>query len=141
MAETPSVSIRLVSMTAAVELADQKYGREPTLPPAHAIWVVAELEVTTHPVDGDPICNLWLIGPDRRRWQQQSLLSGRTLPTYCIDDSIVPGRPGRIEAVYAVPERYAGELVGLGVFSVDSADAGGGAPTELRLTTSRRAAR
>jgi hypothetical protein len=117
----PDATVRLTSLSQAAELADQKYGSEPSLPPPGAVWVVAVLEVTTTPADGNAHCDLRLVGPDRRLWQAEALLVRRTLPSSCSDDEVTPGRPATIEVDFAVPERFAGEIVGVAVLDPASA--------------------
>jgi hypothetical protein len=116
-AEISGVSVRLVELTLADGL-NSYPGSPPVTPVAGAIWVVAELEVTTSRAHA--VCTLNLIGPGRRVWPPEDLVEGRTLPAACSLAEIPVGRPTRIEAIFSVPERFTGQLVGVAVSSPES---------------------
>ena len=117
--EVAGTSIRVLSLTAAPQLAHPAYGDEPESAAPGAVWVVAELEAVQAPGAPTYFCSLELLGPDGRRWEHQ-IESGRTLPA-CSSDA-VSERPVRFEEVFLVPERYRGRLVGIAL--LDASDPG-----------------
>lgn len=108
--EVAGTSIRVLSLTAAPQLADQRYGGEPESAEPGTVWVVAELEAVQAPGATKFFCTLELLGPDGRRWPPQTKTS-RTLPS-CSADAL-SARPLRFETIFLVPERFRGELVGI----------------------------
>lgn len=104
-------SIRLVSLTSTLLLADQKYGGEPEAAEPGAAWVVAVLEGVQEPGAPEFFCTLELVGPDGRRWDKQTSV-GRTLP-YCDSDALKSGNPVRFETIFLVPERFADQVAGV----------------------------
>lgn len=117
--EVAGTSIRVLSLTAAAQLADQKYGGEPESAEPGTVWVVAELEAVQAPGAPTFYCSLELLGPDGRRWSPQ-IKTARTLSS-CSADAL-SDRPVRFETIFLVPERFRGELVGIAL--LDSTDAG-----------------
>lgn len=107
--EVASTSIRVLSLTAAPQLADQRYGGEPESAEPGTVWVVAELEAVQAPGAAEFYCTLELLGPDGRRWTPQPKTS-RTLPS-CSD--ALSSRPRRFETIFLVPERFRNQLVGI----------------------------
>ena len=108
--EVAGTSIRVLSLTAAPQLADQEYGGAPESAAPGTVWVVAELEGVQAPGAAEFACTLELLGPDGRRWTPQ-LKTARRLPS-CPSAELSP-RPTRFETVFLVPERFRGRLVGI----------------------------
>jgi hypothetical protein len=104
-------SIRVLSLTSSVLLADQEYSGPPEAAEPGAVWVVAVLEATQEPGAPEFFCTVELLGPDGRRWEPQTNVT-RTLP-YCSGDLVKPGPPVRFETIFLVPERFVGQIVGV----------------------------
>lgn len=104
-------SIKVLSLTSSVLLADQKYDGPAEAAEPGAVWVVAVLEATQEPDAPEFFCTVELLGPDGRRWDKESNVT-RTLP-YCASDVIKPGPPVRFETIYQVPERFVGQIAGV----------------------------
>lgn len=103
-------SIRVLSLTTTLLLADQAYGGEPDPAEPGAVWVVAVLEGVQAPDAPDFFCTVALVGPEGRRWEP-AFKTGRRLPS-CEKDAFSE-RPLRFETVFLVPQRFAGQLVGI----------------------------
>ena len=103
-------SIRLLSLTSTPLLADQKYDEAPKPADPGALWVVAVLEGQQPPGAPEFYCTLRLLGSDGRRWEKQDAFD-RT--TACDGDALKSGAPVRLEAVFLVPERDVGQIVGV----------------------------
>ena len=104
-------SVRLLSLTSTVLLADQKYDGPPEAAEPGTVWVVALLEATQEPGAPEFFCTVELLGPDGRTWEPQSNVT-RTLPS-CSSDLLKPGPPVRFETIFLVPERFVGQIVGV----------------------------
>jgi hypothetical protein len=102
---------RLLSLVRAPELAAQR--GDPQVAAAHAVWVVATLEVVQRAVDPGFLCSTELLGPDGRVWEPGSVLVSRAKPQYCSTDDLRLGRPYVFEQTYEVPERYADQVAGV----------------------------
>jgi hypothetical protein len=113
-------SIRVLSWTSSVLLADQKYAGPPEAAEPGAVWVVAVLEASQVPGAPEFLCTVELLGPDGRRWDNQTNVT-RALP-YCASDLVKPGPPVRFEAIFLVPERFAGQIVGVALLDPTVAD-------------------
>lgn len=104
-------SIRVLSLTSTVLLADQKYSGPPEAAEPGAAWVVAVFEATQEPGAPEFLCTVELLGPEGRRWDAETNVT-RTLP-YCSTDLVKPGPPARFEMIFLVPERFVGQIVGV----------------------------
>ena len=109
--QTSGTTIRVLSMTSSLLLADQKYAGPPEPAAPGAVWVVVVLEATRPPGAPDFYCPLELLGPDGRRWEKQGKVT-RTLPS-CGSDAVQVGPPVQIETIFLVPERYVGQIEGV----------------------------
>ncbi len=103
-------TIRLVSLTRSAMLADQLYGGAPEQAGPGTTWIVAIFEAVQ--TGGTKIpCTFEVVGPGGRAWQQQSLLTKRTISS-CVSAEFGP-TPVRVEEIFLVPERFADQLVGV----------------------------
>jgi hypothetical protein len=101
---------RLLRLTRSVELADRAGGAPQVADPG-ATFVVAEVEVVRQREDGTFLCGVDLLGPGQRLWGATTTEVERTLPS-CSSADVQVGAPYRFEAVFLVPDRYAGQLLG-----------------------------
>ena len=104
-------SIKVLSLTSSVLLADEKYDGPAEAAEPGAVWVVAVLEATQEPGARSSSAPWSCSGPDGRRWDKESNVT-RTLP-YCAGDVVKPGAPVRFETIYQVPERFVGQIAGV----------------------------
>lgn len=104
-------TLRLLSLTRTDLLGDSSGGdAQPAVP--GATWVVAELEAVREPVAEFASCEVVLVGSRRQAWKTEYPSADRAVPE-CSSSQLVAGRPYRFEAVFAVPSRDAGEVVGV----------------------------
>lgn len=104
-------TLRLLSLTSTLLLADQKYGGAPEPASPGAVWVVALLEATQQPGAAEFYCTVELLGPDGRRWDLRTKIT-RTTPS-CSSGEVKPGPPVRFETIFLVPERFVGQIAGV----------------------------
>ncbi len=97
-------------------------GGDPEPAPANTVWVIAEIEVLIDHREDVIGCSLPLLGPDGRQWDTTLNGPSRSAPGYCDTDEVVPGRPYTFEAIYQIPDRYAGQLRGLVLVNKSSAE-------------------
>jgi len=113
-------TLRVLSMTSTLLLADQKYAGPPQAAAPGTVWVVAVLEATQPPGTPEYYCTFELLDTEGRRWDKEGTFA-RTLPS-CGSDTVRPGPPVRFEAVFLVPERLVGQVVGVALLDPEVAD-------------------
>jgi hypothetical protein len=109
-AEVQRTSVRLLSLTRADQLVNDEEDK-PGFPDPGTVWIVAEFEAERHDPAQDFYCDTRLMGPQQRLWSPAPPV-GRTTPG-CRSDDLAVGQPGRFEAIFSVPTRYANQLVGI----------------------------
>ena len=110
--------IRVLSLVRTGELLDQQdpvSSEESTFPAVGASWVVATIEVTRRVEVPNFYCAFELLGPDRRRWEPESPVFGRTTTSLCRVEQLPIGRAGRLEVVFGVPDVFLDRIYGVAV--------------------------
>jgi MFS family permease len=82
----------------------------------NAVFLVARIDVVRRTDDPDLYCSFAILGPDRRRWEPNTVYISRDLDDSCPRDKRAPlGRTQPLEVIFQVPERYVGELAGVAI--------------------------
>lgn len=111
-ATVDGVTYKLIKLTRTEVIVD---GRETKPAQAGAVYVIAELEITTN--KKDPTCSVQLVADGRRTWDSDADFFDRKLPQYCGDyeHPVTPGRPWRFEQIFLIPQKFADRLYGVAV--------------------------
>ena len=118
--EQDQASFRLVRLSQTPQLSSAD-GRDPAYADAHAVWVIAELEVVRRQPTETFSCRLGLVSTRGQRWEPELPAVTRALPG-CRGDTIPVGRAHRVETTFQVPEGQAGQLAGVAVTAGATAD-------------------
>jgi hypothetical protein len=106
---------RLVSLVQTTQVTDESTD-EILSPPLNAVFLVARIDVVRRTDDPDLYCSFAILGPDRRRWEPNTVYISRDLDDSCPRDERAPlGRTQPLEVIFQVPERYVGELAGVAI--------------------------
>ena len=106
---------RLLSLQVTEQIRDQEYPDKSEIAGANAAWVVAEIEVVRREAKPDYYCSFQLVGPDRRRWDSDPPTLQRTLSSFCREEELPVGRPGRVEVIFNIPSDYLDQIYGVAV--------------------------
>ncbi len=106
---------RLLSLQVSDEIRDQESPNRSEIAGANTVWVVAEIEVVRREAKQDFYCNFQLVGPDRRRWESDPPTLQRKLSSFCKEDELPIGRPGRVEVIFNIPTAYLDQIYGVAV--------------------------
>lgn len=106
------ITYKLIKLTRTDVIVD---GQQTKPAQAGAVYVIAELEITTD--KKDPACSVKLVADGKRTWDSNADFFDRRLPQYCgdYDHPVTPGRAWRFEQIYLIPQKFADRLYGIAV--------------------------